>query len=189
MANPNPNPIHEHDHNPNPHPHQALLSRGAAAELLADEAAGAQEEAGLLPGQQGQGRQGMGRQENELLMLGFFSDPEGEDEEALEDFVAAAKALVRNVQYRPITPELQAYTAEQLAKVRMSPESTGGMVAVQQGKKPPWATSAMKLPAMELPAMELPAMRWSCRRWSWRRCDGAGGDGAAGCLVKPIWPR
>ena len=61
--------------------------------------------------------------------------------------VAAAKALVRNVQYRPITPELQAYTAEQLARVRMSPESTGGMVAVQQGKKPPWATSAMKLPA------------------------------------------
>ena len=29
-------------------------------------------------------------------MLGFFSDPEGEDEEALEDFVAAAKALRRD---------------------------------------------------------------------------------------------
>ena len=29
-------------------------------------------------------------------MLGFFNDPEGEDEEALEDFVAAAKALRRD---------------------------------------------------------------------------------------------
>ena len=96
MANPNPNPNPNHDHNPNPNPNQALLSRGAAAELLADEAAGAQEEAGLPPGQQGLGRQGLGRQENELLMLGFFSDPEGEDEEALEDFVAAAKALRRD---------------------------------------------------------------------------------------------
>jgi len=96
VANPNPNPNPNHDHNPNPNPNQALLSRGAAAELLADEAAGAQEEAGLLPGQQGLGRQGLGRQEHELLMLGFFSDPEGEDEEALEDFVAAAKALRRD---------------------------------------------------------------------------------------------
>ena len=96
MANPNPNPNPKHDHNPNPNPNQALLSRGAAAELLADEAAGAQEEAGLPPGQQGLGRQGLGRQEHELLMLGFFSDPEGEDEEALEDFVAAAKALRRD---------------------------------------------------------------------------------------------
>ena len=66
---------------------QALLRRGAAAELLADEAAGAdEEEAGLT----------LGRQEHELLMLGFFNDPEGEDEEALEDFVAAAKALRRD---------------------------------------------------------------------------------------------
>ena len=101
MANPNSNPNHDHDHNPNPNPNQALLSRGAAAELLADEAAGAEEEAGLLSGQQGLGRQGLGRQglgrqEHELLMLGFFSDPEGEDEEALEDFVAAAKALRRD---------------------------------------------------------------------------------------------
>ena len=70
---------------------QALLSRGAAAELLADEAAGAEEEAGLPLG-----RQGLGRQEHELLMLGFFNDPEGEDEEALEDFVAAAEALRRD---------------------------------------------------------------------------------------------
>ena len=80
----------------------ALLSRGAAAELLADEAAGAEEEAGLPLGRQGLGRQGLrrqeglGRQEHELLMLGFFNDPEGEDEEALEDFVAAAKALRRD---------------------------------------------------------------------------------------------
>jgi len=101
VANPNSNPNHDHDHNPNPNPKQALLSRGAAAELLADEAAGAEEEAGLLSGQQGLGRQGLGRQglgrqEHELLMLGFFSDPEGEDEEALEDFVAAAKALRRD---------------------------------------------------------------------------------------------
>ena len=96
MANPNPRPNHDHDHNPNPNPNQALLSRGAAAELLADEAAGAQEEAAPPPGQQGLGRQGLGRQEHELLMLGFFSDPEGEDEEALEDFVAAAKALRRD---------------------------------------------------------------------------------------------
>ena len=28
-------------------------------------------------------------------MLGFFRDPEGEDEDAVEDFVAAAKALRR----------------------------------------------------------------------------------------------
>ena len=95
-TNPNPDPNTNPNPNPNPNPNQALLSRGAAAELLADEAAGAQEEAGLPPGQQGLGRQGLGRQEHELLMLGFFSDPEGEDEEALEDFVAAAKALRRD---------------------------------------------------------------------------------------------
>jgi hypothetical protein len=72
---------------------QTLLGRGAAAELLADEAAGAEEEAGLPLGRQGQGQ---GRQAHELLMLGFFNDPEGEDEEALEDFVTAAKALRRD---------------------------------------------------------------------------------------------
>ena len=62
--------------------------------------------------------------------------------------VAAAKKLVTNVQYKPITPELQAYTAEQLAMVRMSEESTGGMIAVQAGKKAPWAQNAasMKFP-------------------------------------------
>ena len=31
-----------------------------------------------------------------MLMLGFFDEPEGEDAEALEDFVAAAKALRRD---------------------------------------------------------------------------------------------
>ena len=60
--------------------------------------------------------------------------------------VGAAKLLVANVQYKPITSELQAYTADQLAKVRMSEESTGGMIAVQAGKKPPWASQPMKYP-------------------------------------------
>ena len=62
--------------------------------------------------------------------------------------VAAAKKLVACVQYQPITPELQDFTAEQLAAVRMSDESTGGMIAVQAGKKPPWAANAeaMKFP-------------------------------------------
>jgi len=60
--------------------------------------------------------------------------------------VAAAKKLVASVQYQPITEELQRYTADQLAKVRMSEESTGGMIAVQAGKKPPWATAPLKFP-------------------------------------------
>jgi methylglutaconyl-CoA hydratase len=60
--------------------------------------------------------------------------------------VAASKSLIRNVQYRPITQEVIDYTADQLAKVRMSEESTGGMSAVQAGKKPPWAASPMKFP-------------------------------------------
>ena len=63
---------------------QRLLLRGAAADLLADEEAdGAGEGAAL------------GRQAHELLMLGFFNDPEGEDEEALEDFQAAVVVLRR----------------------------------------------------------------------------------------------
>jgi methylglutaconyl-CoA hydratase len=60
--------------------------------------------------------------------------------------VAAAKALVRNVQYQPITAELQAYTAKQLAEVRSSDESVGGMAAVQAGQKPPWAASPLTFP-------------------------------------------
>jgi enoyl-CoA hydratase/carnithine racemase len=32
--------------------------------------------------------------------------------------VAAAKKLVQSVQYKPITPELQAYTADQLSQAR-----------------------------------------------------------------------
>lgn len=60
--------------------------------------------------------------------------------------VAASKSLVRNVQYKPITPELMQYTADQLTKVRMSEESTGGMAAVQAGKKAPWAQAPVKLP-------------------------------------------
>ena len=59
---------------------------------------------------------------------------------------AAAKALVRNVQYKVVTPELMAYTADQLAQVRMSEESTHGMVAVQKGAKPPWATTPLEFP-------------------------------------------
>ena len=60
--------------------------------------------------------------------------------------VRASKRLVANVQYKPITAELQAYTAEQLAQVRMSDESTAGMLAVQTGKKPPWSLTQMKFP-------------------------------------------
>ena len=60
--------------------------------------------------------------------------------------VAASKVLIRNVQYKPITQDVIDYTADQLAQVRMSEESTGGMIAVQAGKKPPWATSPMKFP-------------------------------------------
>jgi len=59
---------------------------------------------------------------------------------------AAAKSLVRNVQYKPITTELMEYTAGQLAKVRKSDESAGGMVAVQAGKKPPWASKPLDFP-------------------------------------------
>jgi len=60
--------------------------------------------------------------------------------------VAAAKKLVQSVQYKPITPELQAYTADQLSQVRMSEESAGGMIAVQAGKKAPWAAAPIKFP-------------------------------------------
>ena len=55
--------------------------------------------------------------------------------------VAAAKRLVNAVQYKPITKEVMEYTAGQLAEVRMSEESTGGMIAVQAGKKAPWAAA------------------------------------------------
>lgn len=58
----------------------------------------------------------------------------------------ASKNLVRNVQYKPITPELIAYTADQLAQIRMTEESKAGMVAVQAGKKPPWAANPMAFP-------------------------------------------
>ena len=61
--------------------------------------------------------------------------------------VRASKSLVANVQYKPITADLQAYTAEQLAQVRMSDESTAGMLAVQTGKKPPWNLTPMKFPS------------------------------------------
>ena len=61
--------------------------------------------------------------------------------------VRASKSLVANVQYKPITADLQAYTAEQLAQVRMSDESTAGMLAVQTGKKPPWNLTSMKFPS------------------------------------------
>lgn len=60
--------------------------------------------------------------------------------------VAAAKALVRGVQYKVITPELQSYTADQLAKVRMTDECDGGMKAVQAGAKPPWALEKIDMP-------------------------------------------
>ena len=58
----------------------------------------------------------------------------------------AAKNLVRNVQYRPVTQELIDYTADELAKVRMTEESAAGMDAVQAGKKPPWATTPLIFP-------------------------------------------
>ena len=61
--------------------------------------------------------------------------------------VAASKALVRNVQYKPITQELMDFTAEQLAIIRMSPESTEGMACVQAGKKAPWTNTPIKFPA------------------------------------------
>ena len=63
--------------------------------------------------------------------------------------VAASKKLVANVQYKPIDTTLMAYTAEQLATIRMSPESTSGMIAVQAGKKPEWASTPLKFPGLE----------------------------------------
>ena len=60
--------------------------------------------------------------------------------------VAASKKLVKGVQFKPITKELMAYTAGQLTEIRMSEESTGGMIAVQAGKKAPWAATPIKFP-------------------------------------------
>jgi len=60
--------------------------------------------------------------------------------------VAASKNLVRNVQYKPITQEIMDYTAGELATIRMGEECTSGMIAVQAGKKAPWATKPMPFP-------------------------------------------
>ena len=60
--------------------------------------------------------------------------------------VAASKSLVRNVQYKPITQEVMDYTAGELAKIRMGEEATGGMIAVQAGKKAPWAEHKVTFP-------------------------------------------
>ena len=65
-----------------------LLERGAAADVLEAAAATAEPDEQRPP-------PALGRQEHELLMLGFFKDPEGDDEDALEDFVGAVKALRR----------------------------------------------------------------------------------------------
>jgi len=59
---------------------------------------------------------------------------------------AAAKKLVRNVQYRPITEELMQYTASELASVRVTEECKNGMAAVQASKKPPWASNPITFP-------------------------------------------
>ena len=139
---------------------QALLSRGAAAELLADEAAGAEEEAGLTLGRQEElGRQGLrrqeglGRQEHELLMLGFFNDPEGEDEEALEDFVAAAKALRRDrpdAAVRAAHVTLSRPMLEEYSKRRrwQSVLGAAGLLAPQLTLPASWGWLSRHLPAV-----------------------------------------
>jgi len=53
--------------------------------------------------------------------------------------VAASKALVQGVALKEITPEIIAYTADQLAKIRVDGEAVDGMVALLAKKKPPWA--------------------------------------------------
>ena len=121
----------------------ALLSRGAAAELLADEAAGAEEEAGLP----------LGRQEHELLMLGFFNDPEGEDEEALEDFVAAAKALRRDrpdAAVRAAHVTLSRPMLEEYSKRRrwQSVLEAAGLLAPQLTLPASWGWLSRHLPAV-----------------------------------------
>ena len=60
--------------------------------------------------------------------------------------VAAAKALVRTVQYKPITEELVDYTQAELVRVSCSKECEDGMLAVQQGKKAPWTQTPMDMP-------------------------------------------
>ena len=144
----------------------ALLSRGAAAELLADEAAGAEEEAGLPLG-----RQGLGRQEHELLMLGFFNDPEGEDEEALEDFVAAAKALRRDrpdAAVRAAHVTLSRPLLEEYSKRRrwQSVLGAAGLLAPQLTLRPPGADSpgtclrCRRETGPTLPILQRSTLRW-----------------------------
>ena len=60
--------------------------------------------------------------------------------------VASAKELVRNVQYKVITPELMEMTQNELTRVSCSEECAGGMAAVQQGKKAPWTTVDLSIP-------------------------------------------
>jgi len=59
---------------------------------------------------------------------------------------AAAKSLILNVVNKPITEELMAYTANQLAMVRVTEECASGMIAVQAGKKPPWSETPLVYP-------------------------------------------
>jgi methylglutaconyl-CoA hydratase len=63
---------------------------------------------------------------------------------------AAAKRLVRHVQFVPITQALMDFTAEELARVRMTEESREGMAAIQAGSKPPWASRTLRFPTVSV---------------------------------------
>ena len=80
-------------------------------------------------------------------MLGFFNDPEGEDEEALEDFVAAAKALRRDrpdAAVRAAHVTLSRPMLEEYSKRRrwQSVLEAAGLPAPQLTLRPPGADSS-----------------------------------------------
>lgn len=55
-----------------------------------------------------------------------------------------AKALVQNVQGRPMSFQIAEYTASELATIRVDDEAVKGMVAVQAKTKPFWADKPIK---------------------------------------------
>jgi methylglutaconyl-CoA hydratase len=58
--------------------------------------------------------------------------------------VMASKVLVANIGGQPVTLDLMCYSADQLAKVRKSPEADAGMKAVLSRQKPYWAEDPIK---------------------------------------------
>ena len=57
---------------------------------------------------------------------------------ASPDAVRSTKELIANVAGREITPELTAYTVDQIAKVRSSEQGREGVQALLQKRKPAW---------------------------------------------------